>query len=91
METVTYISVIINYSIFILIGYHFSKRIVKPVSVAMMMIIILVTFLAGWIKIARIIDIYNFTIQFHWCLQGFGIGFILGLLRTKFRKNIVTT
>ncbi len=90
METLTIISLLTNYLIFAVVGYCYSKRIVKPVNNTVLMIIILVTFLAGWIKLARIIDICDFTLQFNWSLQGFGIGFILGLLRTKFKKNIVT-
>lgn len=91
METVTYISLIISYSIFILLGYRFSKRFENPVSVTILTIIILATFLAGWIKIVRIIDIDNFIIQFNWCLQGFGIGLIVGLFKNKYKMKSVTT
>ncbi|QQS36432.1 MAG: hypothetical protein IPM56_00305 [Ignavibacteriales bacterium] len=90
METLTIISLLTNYLMFAFLGFNFSKKIIKPLSVFILLLIILITILAGWIKLARIIDIYNFRIQFNWCLQGFGLGFILGLLRTKFGKKIVT-
>ena len=46
------------------------------------------TIIVGWIRIGKVVDIFNFVVQFNWCFQGFGIGFILGLLRNKVKNKI---
>jgi hypothetical protein len=40
--------------------------------------------------VSTIINVFNFIIKVNWCLQGFGIGIILGLIKSKFKTKIVT-
>ena len=88
METIFYISLLFTYCIFILTGYIISMRFEKPLSIAKWFLIISATIIVGWIRIGKVVDIFNFVVQFNWCFQGFGIGFILGLLRNKFKNKI---
>ena len=88
METTFYISVLLTYCIFIFLGYHLSRKFEKPFNLTKWILIIGATIIAGWIRIGKVVDIFNFTIQFNWCLQGFGLGFILGLLKNKFKDRI---
>lgn len=88
METTFYISLLITYCIFIFFGYHFAKRFDKPFNTTKWVLIISATIIVGWIRIGKVVDIFNFVVQFNWCFQGFGIGFILGLLKNKFKNKI---
>lgn len=90
MEISFYISLLISYFIFISLGYYFSGRFEKPFSAVKWSLIIFLTIVAGWIRIGKVVDIFNFIIQFNWCLQGFGIGFIIGLLKNKISNKIIT-
>lgn len=91
METFLYFfSMILTYSVFIYLGFLFSNKIKNPVRNSIFVLIVVVTFISGWIKVARIIDVYNFIVQVNWCLQGFGIGLTFGLLKSKFKTKVVT-
>lgn len=90
METTFYISLLISYSIFISLGYYFSGRFEKPFSAAKWILIITATIVSGWIGIGTVVDIFNFIIQLNWCLQGLGIGFIVGLLKNMIRGKVIT-
>jgi hypothetical protein len=89
METIFYISLIFTYFIFIRLGYYFSKRFEKPFSITKWSLIVIATIIVGWIRIGKVVDVFNFIIQFNWCLQGFGIGFIIGLLKNKISNKVV--
>jgi hypothetical protein len=89
METTFYISLLISYFIFISLGYYFSGRFEKPFSAAKWILIITATIVAGWIGIGTVVDIFNFIIKLNWCLQGFGIGFIIGILKNKNRSKVI--
>lgn len=89
METTFYFSLLLTYYIFIFLGYNRSNKISKPNSVTKLILIVSVTIFVGWLRIGKVVDIYGFIIQFNWCLQGFGIGFVLGLIKNKFIKKLV--
>lgn len=91
METFLYFfSMILTYSVFIYLGFLFFNKIKNPVRNSIFVLIVVVTFISGWIKVARIIDVYNFIVQVNWFLQGFGIGLTFGLLKSKFKTKVVT-
>lgn len=79
MHIITFISLILTYVVFILLGYNLSKRIIKRVSTIKLILIVFATLLAGYINFAMI-DIFKFIVKFNWCMQAFGIGIIIGLL-----------
>lgn len=90
METAFYVSLFLTYSVFILPGFQFAKKIKRPISTSSFILIIIATFIVGWFKVARIVDVFNFIVQVNWCLQGFGIGVIIGLLRSRAKTKVIT-
>ena len=77
------------------IGYFYSRRIKRHVSIIMWVIIIAATVFSGFIGInTALISIFKFTINLNWCLQSFGIGVIIGLLlktrKLKSSNNLTT-
>ncbi len=91
MESFHYLfSIILTYSVFIYFGFRFSNKIKKPVTTSTFILIVITTFIVGWVMVSTIIDVFNFIVQVNWCLQGFGIGIILGLVKSKFKTKVVT-
>ena len=91
MESFLYLfSIILTYSVFIYLGFRFSNKIKKPVTTSTFILIVIATFIVGWVMVSTIINVFNFIVQVNWCLQGFGIGVILGLIKSKFKTKVVT-
>jgi hypothetical protein len=91
MESFLYLfSIILTYSVFIYLGFRFSNKIKKPVTTSTFILILIATFFVGWVMVSTIINVFNFIVQLNWCLQGFGIGIILGLIKSKFKTKVVT-
>ena len=93
MESFLYLfSIILTYSVFIYLGFRFSNKIKKPVAnyTFILILIVIATFIVGWVMVSTTINVFNFIVQVNWCLQGFGIGIILGLIKSKFKTKVVT-
>ena len=91
MESFLYLfSIILTYSVFIYLGFRFSNKIKKPVANYTFILIVIATFIVGWVMVSTTINVFNFIVQVNWCLQGFGIGVIFGLIKSKLKAKVVT-
>ncbi len=76
---------IITYLVFIFLGYKYSKRIGIPLGVIKWIALVLATLISMFVKFT-LFDVFNFTVQSNWLLNGLGLGIIIGLL-TKMIKT----
>ena len=83
MESFLYLfSIILTYSVFIYLGFRFSNKIKKPVTISTFILIVIATFIVGWVMVSTIINVFNFIIQVNWCLLKYLI------IEYKFQSNI---
>lgn len=88
MQLLFLISIIISYVITIILGFFTSYNYKQHIPVYAWIIIIALTIFFYFIgQNTRIISIFNFTINLNWCLQGFGLGIIAGLVFHTLRTN----
>ena len=74
-----FIALISTYVLFGGIGFVLSRRLKKPLSVNMWIILAVATILSQWIvPNARIIDIFGFKMFVNYSLQGFFSGMLAG-------------
>ncbi len=56
MESFLYFfSIIFTYSIFIYLGFKFSNKIKKPVAISTFILIVIATFIVGWVMVPRLL------------------------------------
>ena len=77
---VDFIALISTYVVFGGIGFVFSRRFKKPMTVTTWVIIAVATILSQWtLPSTQIIDIFGFKMFVNYSLQGFFCGILAGL------------
>jgi hypothetical protein len=71
------------------VGYLSARRFKQPVAVYNWVLLILATILAGFVGIGgHLISVFGFTIYLNWCLQAFGLGLIIGLVKIAVESRL---
>ncbi len=81
-------SIFFTYAVFIALGFRFSKKFKKPVSVKTWIILIAAALLTGFIMAdTRLISLFKFAVYLNRSLEALCLGIITGLLINKIRKS----